>query len=95
MAAEEIFSIAGVIVLALGLVATWVRNGRSQSKRDGIIEERINGINKRLDDENTGLGAIKKAVEKQEVHCAKMTSSFAERIKSLEGNKPAASEGGR
>lgn len=84
MPAGEIFSVVGVIIVAIGLIATWIRNGRSQSKRDGVIEERINNLSKKLDDENTGLGAIKKSVEKQEVHCAKVTSSFAERIKSLE-----------
>lgn len=86
MPAGEIFSVAGVIVVAIGLIVTWVRNGRIQSKRNGVLEERINNLSKKLDDENTGLGAIKKSVEKQEVHCAKMTSSFAERIKNLEGD---------
>lgn len=80
----EAFAVVGVVFLAISLIATWVRNGRSQSKRDGVIEERIKGINKTLDDENTGLGAIKKSVEKQEVHCAKITSSFGERLKTLE-----------
>jgi len=86
MAVGEIFSVVGVVVIGIGLIVTWVRNGRSQSKRNGVIEERISGINKRLEDENTGLGAIKKSVDKQEVHCAKITSSFSERIKNLEGD---------
>lgn len=84
MPAGEIFAVTGVIIIAIGLVATWVRNGRTQSKRDGVLEERITNLSKKLDDENTGLGAIKNSVEKQEIHCAKMTSSFAERIKNLE-----------
>ena len=86
MSTGEILSMAGVVIVAIGLAMTWVRNGRSQAKRDGVLEERINGINKRLEDENTGLGAIKKSVDSQEVHCAKITSSFAERIKNLEGD---------
>ena len=84
MTPGEIFSAAGISIVAIGLLITWVRNGRSQAKRDGILEERINGIQSRLDDEHTGLGSIKKSVEKQEVHCAKITSSFAEKIKHLE-----------
>ena len=86
MSVGEIFPVVGVIIVAVGLIITWVRNGKSQSKRDGVLEERINGINKRLEDENTGLGAIKTAVENQKVHCAKITSSFAEKIKNLEGD---------
>jgi len=86
MAIGEIFSVTGVIIVGVALVVTWVRNGKSQSKRDGILEERIQGINKRLEDENTGLGAIKKSGDKQEVHCAKITGSFGERLKNLEGD---------
>lgn len=86
MEGSAIAPIVGVGVLAIGLIATWVRNGRSQAKRDGILEERMKSINKRLDDENTGLGAIKKSVEEQAVHCAGITSSFEERIKNLEGD---------
>lgn len=84
MTASEVFPLVGVIIVAVGLVATWIQNGRNQAKRDGILEERINGIQSRLDDENTGLGSIKKSVEEQNVHCAKMTTSFDERIKGLE-----------
>ena len=84
MPAGEAFAVVGVVFLAIGLVATWVRNGRSQAKRDGVLEERIKGIDKRLEDPNTGLGSIKTELEKQARHCAKMTSSFIERIKNLE-----------
>ncbi|MBA7541069.1 hypothetical protein ES705_33376 [subsurface metagenome] len=84
MTVGEILSIAGFCIVAVGLIATWVRNGRNQSKRDGILEERINNLSKKLDDENTGLGAIKKCVDKQAIHCAGITGSFEERIKGLE-----------
>jgi len=86
MTGGEIIALVGVAIIALGLAMTWVRNGRTQAKRDGIMEERIKGINKKLEDPNTGLGAIKKSVEKMEIHCAKVTSSFAEKIKNLEGD---------
>jgi len=84
MPAGEIFSVAGVIIIAIGLVATWVRNGRSQSKRDGALEQRIKGVEDKLSDGNNGLSAIKKSVDDQRVHCAGITSSFQERIKDLE-----------
>jgi len=87
MSAGEIFSVAGVVIIAIGLVATWIRNGRSQSKRDGILEQRIKGIEDKLSDDNNGLSAIKKSVDDQRVHCAGITSSFAERIKNLEEEK--------
>lgn len=81
----EAFAVVGVVLLAISLIATWVHNGRSQSKRDGALEQRIKGIENKLDDDNNGLSAIKKSVDDQRVHCAGMTSSFQERIKDLEG----------
>jgi len=86
MTVGDIFAVVGVVVIGIGLIITWVRNGNSQSKRDGVLEERISNLSMKLEDKNTGLGAIKNAVEDQKVHCAKMTSSFKERIKNLEGD---------
>lgn len=85
MSAGEIIALVGLGVVAFSLGMTWIRNGRSQAKRDGVMEERIKGINKKLEDPKTGLGAIKESVENIKVHCAEVTSSFAEKIKNLEG----------
>ena len=84
MTPGEIFPVAGVIIVAIGLAVTWIRNGRSQSKRDGALEQRMKGVEDKLDDDNNGLSAIKKSVDDQRVHCAGITSSFAEKIKHLE-----------
>ncbi|MBA7620754.1 hypothetical protein ES703_28109 [subsurface metagenome] len=79
-----IVSIVIAILVAIGLGVTWIRNDRSQAKRDGILEERINGVKDKLEDPNTGLGAIKNSVERQAKHCAGITSAFEERLKDLE-----------
>jgi len=84
MESGVIFSMAGVVVVALGLAATWIRNGRHQAKRDGVLEQRMKGVEDKLDDDNNGLSAIKKSVDDQRVHCAGVTSAFNERIKGLE-----------
>jgi len=84
MTIAEILAMAGFFLVAVGLGFTWVRNGRGQARRDGILEERINGIKQILDDENNGLSAIKKCVDEQKVHCASTVSAFTERIKVLE-----------
>ena len=84
MAVGEMFSVIGVVVIGIGLIVTWVRNGRKQSKRDGVLEQRMKGVEDKLDDDNNGLSAIKKSVDDQRVHCAGITSSFKERLKNLE-----------
>jgi len=85
MTVGEIFPMAGVVIVAIGLAATWIRNGRSQAKRDGILEQRMKGVEDKLSDDNNGLSAIKKGVDDQRVHCAGVTGAFNERIKGLEG----------
>ena len=88
MTPVEIISIIGVCIVGIGLIATWVRNGKNQAGHMAAMEasqvERTKTIFNKLDDPNTGLGAIKKAVEKQEIHCASTTGRFDERLKNLE-----------
>ena len=84
MSAESIASIVGVSVIGIGLIATWVRNGRSQAKGRGVLETEIRNVKDKLDDEYTGLGAIKTAVDEQRLNCAEISSGFRERIKNLE-----------
>ena len=84
MTAGEMASIIGVIIIGLGLIGTWVRNGRSQGKQLGSLDTRMENLDKKLDDPNTGLGAIKNSVDNQAINCARITSSYSERIKTLE-----------
>lgn len=84
MSEIEAASIIGVLLVSIGLIATWVRNGRSQARYIGRLENQVENIQKTLADENTGLGAIKASVERQRVHCAGVTGGFEERLKSLE-----------
>ncbi len=84
MPTGELLPLIGFFLCAVGLILTWMKNGKGEAKRAGAIEESINGINKRLDDPNSGLGAIKNSVDRQTQHCAGITSSFEERLKDLE-----------
>lgn len=77
------------IAVALGLIVTWVRNGRKQGtdwgSLSGSLETEIKNIKDKLDDENTGLGAIKNGVDEQKLHCAKISTELKTRVHSLEG----------
>lgn len=87
----EIISTCTLVLCGGGLIFTWVRNGRNQNIRMAEMEsrqnEQIKGIKEKLDDRNTGLGAIKATVSNQETHCASITGRFDERIKNLEEGK--------
>jgi len=87
MSGIEVASIIGITFVGVGLIATWVRNGRNQARYLGRLETQVENIQKSLADENTGLGSIKKSVEAQEKHCAGVTSGFEERLKNLEKRK--------
>lgn len=91
MTPPEIASVIGVLIIGLGLIATWVRNGKSQTKDRASMEQKftseIGYIKEKLDDENTGLGAIKNGIDEQKVHCASITGDYGARIKNLEGER--------
>ncbi len=79
------------ILIALGLIYTIWRNGQRQSSSNSSIKTElkmeIQNIQQRLDDKTVGLAAIKKSVDEQKFYCAETSSSFRERIKSLEKEK--------
>ncbi len=83
----DIVSLVGLFAVALGLTVTWIRNGKSQAARDGILEQRMKGVEDKLADENNGLSAIKKSVDDQRFFCAGTVGSFKERLKDLEEKK--------
>lgn len=87
MSTGEIISVIGVSLVGLGLIWTWVHNSRGEAGYLGSLGTKLEGVEKRLDDEHTGLGAIKESVDKQVTYCARVSSGFEERIKGLETKK--------
>lgn len=74
---------------AIGLVATWRREGKKQADRDqNLSKERAErdkeiklnqeGILKRLDSKDTGLIAINQKLHIFEVNCSSISSSLKE-----------------
>ncbi len=85
-------------IVALGLVFTILRNGRSQKVRDekiateqgargALIQEKLKTIDEAIKSPETGLAALKEDMNSIKNNCAKVTSGFTERIKSLEKSK--------
>ena len=84
MTGAEITSISGVIVVGMGLVATWIKNGRGHSREMGGLKEQVDNIDRKLEDVKTSLDGIKESVDGQRLYCARVSSSHEERIKTLE-----------
>ena len=73
-----------IAIVAVGLGATWVRNGRGQSQKYGQLEEKVDNINEKLVNQDGKLDNIKSAVEGQKLYCAKVSTSLTERVFALE-----------
>ena len=88
LSVAELVSLIGLAIVGVGLVITWIRNGRAENtamgKLEGTLSTEIKNIHKRLDDDDYGLGAIKGAVDAQALNCAKVSTWLDGRVNALE-----------
>lgn len=91
MSTVEIVSIVGVCYVGLGLILTWIRIGQDRSKQSGALEEKVNNIDKKLDDLEltvingekellTKLNEVKAEVGNFKTHCASISSGLTQRV---------------
>jgi len=91
----EVASLATSGLVAIGLIVTWVHNGRTQAERDIDIAEKQTQrdqvlasnqktILRRLDDEDTGLSALNNKIQSFNLHCAKTSTGLNGRITATE-----------
>ena len=70
---------------ALGVIYAIARNGTRGKKQDEQLKTELKSelgtIKEKLDDPDTGLTAIKKSVDEQKVHCAKVSTGIAVQVK--------------
>ena len=75
---------AVVIFVVIGLVATWVRNGKGKEKSYGAFEQSmkqsIEGIKEDLSNKDYGLSALSKSISGIKTNCAGVTAGFTERL---------------
>ncbi len=73
------------LLVAVGLIATWIRNGRSQGEKYGKLESKVDDISKDIKDEiKPELKSIHACVSGMRTHCAEVSSGLAERMKHVE-----------
>jgi len=80
----EIVNVVGLVAIAAGLGATWIRNGKSQAKRDQQLEGKTDEVLHRLNDEDTGLSAINEKVGAFRLHCEGISTALTGRINTAE-----------
>ena len=83
----DIGDIAALVVscgACLGLIATWIKNGRSQSEERGALKTDIENLQKEVEHPEHGLSSIKKAVDEQKLHCATISTGLTVRMEQVE-----------
>ena len=86
MTIGEISNLIGLILVSSGLVATWIRNGRSTAEKYGALVKEVSDTNKKLDSHNSKLDKIQESVNAQQVACARISSGILARVDSAEQN---------
>jgi len=84
MSVAEIVAVVMAILVGIGLILTWVRNGNSQSEQFGSLKTDVKNIQNSLDNSDCGLGALSGKIAEFKTHCAKVSTSLSERVQSHE-----------
>ncbi len=71
---------AVVLFVVVGLVATWVRNGRSVERKTGAYERDIKSIKSDLSHPEYGLFALSQSINDVKGNCRGVTAGFKERL---------------
>lgn len=70
---------------AIGVIYAIARNGRRKKEQDDKLKTElkmeITVIKDQLEDSDTGLGAIKKSVDGQRLHCAEVSTAISTQVK--------------
>jgi len=90
MAVEDFIAIAVATMTGIGLIGTWIKNGRQETreriKLEATLKAEIKDVQDDIKHPEYGLSAIKKKVEEQVLYCARTSTSLQERVSSLENN---------
>lgn len=95
MSVTDVATLVGVGVCLIGLIITWVRNGREQKRRDieqakisasrdTEIKSQIDHINGELSSPEHGLSVLAKGQGDFRTHCAMISTALAGRVTNAE-----------
>lgn len=88
MSVGEVVAIVVASMTGIGLIGTWIKNGRGEAKNNATLEANlkaeIKDVKEDIKHPEYGLSAIKKKVDEQALYCARTSTSLKERVSSLE-----------
>lgn len=93
MSIGAIIAIVGVLIVAIGLIATWRKNGRTQTARDIAqaekeatfqqeIKSNMEHIDEELKSEDHGLVALAQGQAAFRENCARVSTGLAAKVES-------------
>ncbi len=71
-------------VIACGLLVTLYRNGRSQSKKYGSLETKVDNVDAKVDEVARDVKSLDKKLDASQLNCVEKTTAFSEKIHTLE-----------
>jgi len=73
-----------IIIISVGLIATWVKNGKSTAANLGSMETEIKNIKESVDKQTTTCNKVIENFDEFRVHCAGQTATVNQKVKALE-----------
>ena len=77
-------AIGGNLLLGVGLVVTWNRNGRLQAGKYGELKAEVSNTGKKVDALACNVRGMDKTVSEFKIHCADVSGRLDERMRSVE-----------
>ncbi len=74
----------GVIIVSVGLIATWVRNGKSNAKTYGRFEKKVEDLCDKVDGLEDKMDKVVTDTTTMKIHCAEVSSTYGQKIKNIE-----------
>jgi len=88
MSTADIIQLIGLVVVALGLIFTWLRSGHKSGvvfgEHTGIVDTKIKEIAKDVGEIKSSIANVETSINEQKVHCAKVSTALSEKVRHLE-----------
>ena len=81
-------AVGGNILLGIGMVKTWNRNGRDAASKYGSLQTEVKQTGQAVTTLTSTVKELNGKVDKFQLHCADISGRMDERVSTLERHKP-------